>query len=143
MRIVLDTNIWISGLLLPHSKAGNLLAAWQENKLAIITSSPLLEEIKKVLLYPKIQQRIKWNEHKVQQYIDLLIFFTESVVLPKGKINVPELRDKDDLFLLKTLLASQADYLVSGDNDLLCLKNNYPILTLAEFYELLEQELIL
>ena len=52
-------------------------------------------------------------------------------------------QDKDDLFLLKTLLASQADYLVSGDNDLLCLKNNYPILTLAEFYELLEQELIL
>lgn len=55
MRIVLDTNIWVSGLLLPNSNAGKILKGWNEARFEVILSPYILEEIGKVLAYPKIK----------------------------------------------------------------------------------------
>ena len=54
MKIVLDTNIFISGVISPKSNAGKVIQEWQKNSFEIITSLELLEEIKQVLKYPKI-----------------------------------------------------------------------------------------
>jgi putative PIN family toxin of toxin-antitoxin system len=136
LKVVLDTNIWISGLLLPKSKAGKILAAWQASRFEVVTSQEILDEIKKVLLYPKIQKRIEWSEAKANQYILLLKFLTHLVAIdPKyKKIKVPN--DANDSAILQTFLTSHADYLVTGDNDLLILNLHYPIITLNEFYEI-------
>lgn len=133
MHVVFDTNIWISGLLLPNGKAGHVLSAWQNNQFTVATSPELLDEIKKVLLYPKIQKRIQWNENQVNQYILLLKFFTEVVLINKTQLTVSSERDLSDNVILKTLIASHANYLVTGDDDLLILKEHYPIITLSEF----------
>ncbi len=137
MRIVLDTNIWISGLILPKSTAGEILTAWQQNKFNIVVSQPILDELQKVLLYPKIQKRLHWDQNKVEHYLLLLQFFTELVALKKRDIKITTVRDPNDTPILATLLVSQADYLVTGDNDLLCLKEHFPIIGLAEFHELI------
>lgn len=137
MRVVLDTNIWISGLLQPQSSAAEVLSAWKENKLIVITSEPILDEIKKVLNYPKIQKHLHWDRNKIEQYLLLITFFTECVVLPESSTNIGIVRDTNDTPILDTLLVSGADYLVTGDKDLLCLKKDYPILTLSDFYNLM------
>lgn len=137
MRVVLDTNVWISGLLLPKSTAGEIIAAGEQNKFTMVISRPILDEIRKVLFYPKIQKRLHWDESKIDHYLSLLVFFAESVELKKEDIKVKVARDANDTPILHTLIASHADYLVTGDDDLLCLKQDYPIITLAEFYELI------
>lgn len=134
MRIVLDTNIWISGLLLPNSKAGLLLEAWRMGKIDIITSASILSEIQKVLLYPKISKRTGWDEAKVKEYATLIGIFTENVHNIEGHWVQVE-RDPKDSHILSTFIASNADFLVTGDNDLIELKERYAILTLNELFE--------
>jgi uncharacterized protein len=136
LKVVLDTNIWISGLLLPKSKAGKIIAAWELSKVEIVTSQAILDEIKKVLLYPKIHKRIHWDEAQIDQYILFLKFFSHFVVTKKIKSHAIVERDPADSIILNTLIASYADYLVTRDNDLLVMKENYPIITLAEFCEI-------
>jgi len=134
MRIVLDTNIWISGLLLPNSKAGLLLEAWRAGKIDIITSASILSEIQKVLLYPKISKRTGWDESKAKEYTSLIGIFTENVHnIEEHWVQVE--RDPKDSHILSTFMASKADFLVTGDTDLLELKEKYTILTLNEFFE--------
>jgi putative PIN family toxin of toxin-antitoxin system len=133
--VVLDTNIWISGLLLPKSKAGNILLQWKASKIDILTSQPILDEIRKVLLYPKIQKRIQWDEIKVDQYVSLLQFLTDFISIDADFPQVIVECDKDDSIILNTFLASKADFLVTGDNDLLVLNQKYSIVTLSEFYD--------
>ena len=135
MRVVLDTNIWISGLLQPESTAAHVLASWKENSLIVVTSQPILDEIKTVLNYSKIQKRLHWDEGKIDQFILLLTFFTDCVTLPKDSDNIGVVRDIKDTPILDTLLISKADYLVTGDKDLLSLKEDYSIITLADFHK--------
>lgn len=138
MRVVLDTNIWISGLLLPKSTAGEIIDAWKHNKFDIVISQPILDELKKVLSYPKIQKRLQWDDHKIEQYLSLLTFFTEFVQLEELKDQTNIVRDPNDRVILATLLTSQAHYLVTGDKDLLCLNQDYSIITLTDFYHLVK-----
>ncbi len=133
--MVLDTNIWISGLLLPKSNAGNILRNWKASKIDIATSQPILNEIRKVLLYPKIQKCIQWDEPKIDQYISLLQFLTEFISVDSNFPQVVVERDPNDSIILNTFLASEADYLITGDKDLLSLSEHYPIITPAEFCE--------
>lgn len=136
MRVVLDTNVWVSGLLLPHSNAGRILKSWRAAKFEVVLSPYILEEIGKVLAYPKIKKRLQWDEAKIRQYLDLLVFFTEMV--NDAEISVHVEADPKDSPILSTLVASTADYLVSGDNDLLNIKGDYPILSIVEFLQKLE-----
>ena len=138
MRVILDTNIWISGLLLPKSIAGNIIQAWQQAKYELVTSQPILDEIKQVLTYPKIQKRIRWNETKIEQYILLIKLLSNFVILPETDLVQADVRDLKDKPILATLVHSQGDYLVTGDQDLICLSHTYSIITLREFYQLIE-----
>lgn len=134
MRIVLDTNIWISGLLLPNSKAGAIIKSWREGRFNIVVSAFILQEIERVLHYPKIAKRLNWDKEKVKNYIELLSFFAESIELKAIQVEV--LKDPDDSPILATLLESQADWLITGDKVLLELKNKYPIITLEDFLKI-------
>ena len=96
-------------------------------------SEPLLVELRRVLSYPKIRQRLHWDEQQVDRYLLLLRFFAEVVDVAKVSASVP--RDHADEAVLATLLASSADYLVTGDDDLLSRRESYPIIIPAEFWQ--------
>lgn len=137
MKVVLDTNIWISGLLYPKRSAGKILKAWHDEKFTVVTSLPLVEEIRRTLSYRKIHKYLQWDEAVIDQYLLFLKFFTEQITLEGNqKVVVP--RDGKDEPILMTFLQSQAHYLVTGDEDLLSLKDQYKIISLAEFCELLD-----
>ena len=133
MLVVLDTNIWISGLLLPNSIAGVVLASWRQTKFDVALSEAILLEIERVLLYPKIAKRLHWEEDQIEQYLTFLRFF--SKIAPIDHIDVKVESDPHDSAILATLIASKADYLVTGDNDLLQLRDRHPIISLHDFHE--------
>lgn len=121
--------------MLPKSKAGDVLLQWEASKIDIVTSQPILDEIKEVLLYPKIQKRIQWDKLKIEQYLSLLQFLTEFIIIDPNVLHVVVDRDPDDSIILHTFLTSKADFLVTGDKDLLALNKEYSVITLAEFHE--------
>jgi putative PIN family toxin of toxin-antitoxin system len=131
VRAVLDTNVFVSGLLLPRSVPGQIVAAWRGGQFGAVLSEPMLLEIGQVLAYPKISKRLCWSEETLASYLTLLRFETEVVVLDAMHASVP--RDADDDMVLATLLASGADFLVTGDQDLLVLAGQHSIVTPADF----------
>lgn len=133
LRVVLDTNIWISGLLLPTSPAGKILTQWREARVSLVTSPPLIAEIGKVLVYPKINKRLEWSKEKIETYLTTLRFFTEVIEIDHLDVKVESA--PDDGIILATLIASHADYLITGDRVLLEYAKNYPVLSLKEFTE--------
>lgn len=135
MRIVIDTNIWVSGLLKPHSSAGQVIEAWKNGHYHLIISKPILDEIRTVLAYPKINKRLKWDEEKIDHFILTLEFLSDCITLEYPLTSVK--RDAKDDIILSTFLQGKANYLVTGDEDLLSMKHQYEILSLIEFCSLL------
>ncbi|HEU0219733.1 MAG TPA: putative toxin-antitoxin system toxin component, PIN family [Gallionella sp.] len=133
MRVVLDTNVLLSGLMLPDSTPGRIVAAWRRRNFDLLVSEPILEEIARVLAYPKIRKRIGWDSERISLYIALLRFEAEVVPIAGIEANVPA--DPDDNHLLATLIAGKADWLITGDSDFDGLSGQYPIISPGEFVQ--------
>jgi len=131
VKVVLDTNVLVSGLMLPDSVPGRIVAAWRGAQFELVLSESLLDEIGRVLSYPKIQGRLRWGQDEIARFLLLLRFKADIVDITGEKASVP--RDPGDDPVLATLLAADADCLVSGDSDLLALRDRFPIQTPAEF----------
>jgi len=131
MKAVLDSNIFLSGLMFPKSVPGKILTAWHHAQFDLVLSEPMLDEITRVLAYPKIRKHLAWSDETIEQFVTLLRFQAEIVDIRGIIAIVPH--DADDNPILATLIASCADCLVSGDSDLLELRNEYAIETAAEF----------
>jgi len=129
LRVVLDTNVLVSGFAYPGSVPGRIVAAWRQGGLEVVLSRYILDEFIRVL--PRLP-RVHMTPAEIRDLADSFMFIAD-VVEPEG---VPDanLRDQADQPVLLTLVASKADYLVTGDKDLLALAGQYPIVTPAEFW---------
>jgi putative PIN family toxin of toxin-antitoxin system len=130
LRVILDTNVLVSGLAYPASVPGRIVGAWQRGGLDVVLSKHILDEMVRVL--PKLS-RNKRSPAEIRDLADSFMFMAE-IVEPGGELEA-SLRDKKDQPVLGTLLTSQADYLITGDKDLLALAGRYPIVTPAAFWE--------
>jgi putative PIN family toxin of toxin-antitoxin system len=131
VKVVLDTNVLLSGLMLPESVPGRIVRAWRAAQFDLVLSEPMLDEIGRVLAYPKIERRLKWDQETISRFLLLLQFKADVVDISSTNVEVP--RDPQDVSVLATLVAGGANYLVTGDKDLLTLGHDYPIVTPAEF----------
>jgi len=131
LKAVLDTNVLVSGLAYPSSIPGRIVTAWRKGGLEVVLSRFILDELARVL--PRLNHRLNWQPSDFQDLIDLLALSTELV--EPAEIEGCELRDEKDFPVLGTLLAAKADYLITGDSDLLALSNKHPIVTPAEFWQ--------
>ena len=136
LRVVLDSNVILSGLMSPKGTTGKIIQAWKDNRLTLLICEAQLEEIKRVLAYPKIQKRLNWSTEKINLFVKLLAYRSEYLDISGVKAYVPQ--DADDEMLLATLIAANADYLVSGDSDLLDLRESYFIITPARHQAIAE-----
>ncbi len=133
MRIVLDTNVLISGLMYPDSVPGKIVTAWREAQFDVVCTLQQLQEIGRVLSYPKIQKVLQWGPETIERFLEQLLLRVELAEVDES---VDErLRDPSDSPILAGLVASKADFLVTGDGDLLALKDRFSIVTPAEFAE--------
>jgi len=134
VKVVLDTNVLLSGLMFPEGTPGRIIAAWVEARFEVAFSLDQLAEIGRVLEYPKIRRKLGWDDERIELFIKQLYIRAEVVELGPISVEVP--RDPGDapiLAILATLAAAKADVLVTGDGDLLALSDKYPIETPAEF----------
>lgn len=131
MRVVLDTNVVVSGLLMPASLAGALLRFGGEGRLQLVTSQPLIDELARVLAYPKIARRLRISAAECAAVVAAYAGDKEVIDVAETSATVPA--DAGDNMVLATLLASGADALITGDAGLLELAERHPIVTPAEF----------
>ena len=129
MRVVLDTNVLVSGLAYPGSTPGRIVATWRQGGLDVVLSRYILDELVRVL--PRLP-RIQLTTAEIRDLADSRMFLADMVE-PQGEPD-KELRDDADQPVLLTLLAARADYLITGDKDLLALGARYPVVTPAEFW---------
>jgi len=130
LRVVLDTNVLVSGLAYPLGRPGSIVNAWQRGALGLVLSRYILDEMVRVL--PRLT-RIPMSHAEIRNLADRFLLKVE-IVEPSGEVDAA-LRDKADGPVLGTLVASQADYLITGDKDLLALAGRYSIVTPAAFWE--------
>jgi putative PIN family toxin of toxin-antitoxin system len=114
VRVVIDTNIWIS-FLIGKSLTG-LSDAIINNRVKVLFSHDLFSELLEVL------QRPKFKKYFSQDAIEkLIILLHEKIELVDIVNNFDDCRDKKDNFLLDLAISGKADYLITGDADLLVL----------------------
>ena len=135
MRVVLDTNIFVSGSLYRLSHPGAILRGWEDGEFALLTCPEQIEELKATMRKPSIAARVR--PHEVGRLINSIQRLAESIApLPR----VRRSPDPTDDFLLALAEAGSADYLVTGDkHGLLALARHKHtrILSASEFAALL------
>jgi len=112
MKIVLDTNVFISGIFFSGPPA-QILKAWQERKIQIVLSKEILDE------YQRVAEELSSNfpAVNIEPIIELLTIHGE-VVETEG-ITVSACQDPDDNMFLECAIAGNSKVIVSGDNHLL------------------------
>jgi len=128
VRFVLDTNIVVAGLLW-NGKPRRIVNEIINGAVRCFTSEPLLIELERVLHYPRITKQLAKTNFSVQQWTDQYRRLATIVVpsLPAMAIA----RDPDDDQVIACALAAKAPFIVSGDNDLLVLKEHDGILIIT------------
>ena len=134
LRVVLDTNVLLSGIAFPGSVPGKIMSAWRLGSLEVVLSDFILDELRRVL--PRLSHRHGLTSAEIDDLLDILSIQAE-VLEP----HVPDeelLRDVNDLPVLGTLLAAvqvgSVNYLITGDKDLLVLGDRYPVISPADFW---------
>jgi putative PIN family toxin of toxin-antitoxin system len=130
LRVVLDANVLVSGLAYPEGIPGRIVGAWRKGSLNVVLSKYILDEMARVL--PRLK-RIEMSAAEIRDLADSFLFMVE--IVEPGADEDKALRDVADQPVLGTLLAAKADYLITGDKDLLALAGKYPIVTPAVFWE--------
>ncbi len=114
-RVVIDTNLWISFLITKnHKKLDNKI---RSGKVKLFFSLELIEEFLTVANRPKFKKY--FDKDDLELLLDLFDVYGELVDI-KSKVNI--CRDPKDNFLLALAKDAQANYLVTGDKDLLTIK---------------------
>ncbi|GCC51383.1 putative toxin-antitoxin system toxin component, PIN family [Chryseotalea sanaruensis] len=127
-KVIIDTNLWISFLI--GKELQNLKDLIVTEKIQLISTEQLISELRIVVNRPKLQKY--FDKEKVTELISLLNIVSEKVKIKKIESIC---RDPKDDFLLALSKQSKANYLVTGDKDLLEIKiyGRTEIITVKKF----------
>lgn len=129
MRVVLDTNVLVSALLSPQGIPSQLLQLWELHLFDILVSDASLDELARVLRYPKIRRRLRVSDADLDDYVHLL---GEKAIRVEPQQSVQAVSaDASDNVYLEIALAGQAHCVVTGDRHLLHLEQYQGILILT------------
>lgn len=131
MKVVLDTNIFISGIFW-KGKCNEIINLWRNDKFTLVTSLEIISELIDVLN----DFKIKLTEDLIRDWRDLIIK-NSNIVEIRGNINLIK-EDPDDNMFIETALEGKADYIISQDNHLLNIKeySGIKIINPEEFLDL-------
>lgn len=138
IRVVLDTNVFVSALINPQGAPGIIVAKWLAGEFENCLTKAMLAELDRTLGYPKVRKYVKLNESErgaLLASFDILSVPVEPLALIERNV-----RDVNDVPILAAAVTSQSQYLVTGDEDLLVLKEHAGtlIVTPREFLQLLD-----
>jgi putative PIN family toxin of toxin-antitoxin system len=136
MRAVLDTNVVVSATLIRGGKEDRILRAWQREAFELVLSPQILDEMGRALFYEKLRKARWMTEEEVAVLVRSV---ARDSVLVSGRVRVEVSRDPDDDKFLEAAIEGRAQYVVTGDKDLLGLKTyrGVRIVTPAAFLTIL------
>lgn len=111
-RAVVDTNVWVSGLINPDGPPGQVLRALRNRRFQPVATWALAEELANTLRRPKLA-RYGFTDEDIEDVLSLLAPF-----LPTVEVEVL-IRDPDDAPVVAAALTGHAEIIVTGDKDLL------------------------
>ena len=134
-RVVIDTNLVLSALVFAQGRLSPLRLAWQGAHCQPLLSSVTAAELIRVLAYPKFKLSADAQQELLADYLP----YCTTVRMPAKLPVTLDCRDKFDLPFLQLAVVGKADYLVSGDQDLLSLAGQFvcPIITADQFIKTL------
>ncbi len=115
LRVVLDSNVVLSALLFSSGSLSWLRIAWMRGRFVPLASRATIDEIVRVLTYPKFGL----GPEEISQVLADYVPFVETVPFPAEGVGAPAAADPDDQRFLDLALAGGASLLVTGDRALL------------------------
>lgn len=116
MKVVLDTNVFISGIFWEGNFCSQIIDKWRKGEFELVSSKELIEELVETL-----------NSFKIQLDEEIIIGWKNTIIRnaiivePSEKIEIIK-EDQDDNKFLETAIAGNIDFIISQDNHLLKLK---------------------
>ena len=136
LKVVLDTNVFVSSLLVRQGLPARVLDAWRERRYLLVISPAILSEIESTLRYPRIRRKYAVTDDDLTGLRTLL---ERDALLVPGNLSLagalPD--DPTDEKVLACAVEAAADLIVSGDRHLLDLGayQDIPVLTARAFLE--------
>jgi putative PIN family toxin of toxin-antitoxin system len=129
LKVVIDTNVFISAFYLPESRPAEVVFLARRNRILNFISPQILKEIELIL-----QKKLLWDNAKTQSAVRRIRNFSE-MVHPKESLEV--IADAPDNHILECAMEGQAEFIISGDKHLLKLKayQGIAIVTPVNFLE--------
>lgn len=140
LKVVIDTNVFVSATITEKGKPSQILKAWRVKKLEVIISPEILKEIGQVIFKPKIKKVSFWTDKERYQFIKDL---AKICIFTLGSLKFKKIiKHASDHKFLVAAVEGKADYIVSGDRHLRDLKiyRGIKIVSVAEFLQILENK---
>lgn len=115
LQVVIDTNVWISGLIFGGNPE-KVIRLFIEGQLIVITAEELLSELRRKIVqrFPLYEPHLALLEASIRE---------DAVLVQLGTMQISVSRDADDNKFLETAVTGDAEYIISGDKDLLTIGN--------------------
>ena len=133
MRVVIDTNVWVSGLLW-RGMPWKLLCLAEAGEVELCITPSMLVELAEVLSYERLQPRLEQLGLTPEELVAYALSLASVFEVPEGDPIV--VADPDDDIFFRCAIVAGAAYVVSGDHHLLDLGGyaGIPILTVRDFF---------
>ena len=128
--IVIDSNVWISALIFGGNPE-KILKLFIDNKAEVVMSEEIITELRRIIInkFPLFVNSLNLLEASLRK---------DTVFVQLGSITIDASRDVDDNRIIETAYIGKAQYIISGDKDLLVLKKyeDIKILNPSEFLKI-------
>ncbi len=143
IRVFLDTNVFVSALLTPESPPARILELALEGKLRLVLSSGIIKEIALVLQYPRVKKALRKRRLTSKEVEEAIFKILKTAAITPGAVVAEGIsRDPADDMILSGAAEGQADFIISGDQDLTCLESfeGIRIVNPTTFLRLIEEK---
>lgn len=141
IKVVLAANQYASALIKPRGNSARIIELVYEGQFALVMSAPIVEEVRRILSYPKLKKLHGRSPGQIDSFLKML---EKVAILTPSLLSVGVIKDDptDDKYLV-CALEGQTDFIVSGEHHLLDLETfqGIRIVNPAVFLEALGQEL--
>lgn len=117
MNAVLDTNVAVSAAISPTGPPADIIRAWCGRAFVWVSSPPLMAELNRTMRSSRLRRYLAWTDDDLDEFL-AMVERDVLLVEPSVEIRVGS-RDADDNRVLEAAVAADADFIVSGDADLL------------------------
>ena len=128
MRVVLDTNVLVSALVFKRGSLAWFRAHWRDPGVIPLASRATVNELIRVLSYPKFQLDKQEIEALLSDYLPYI-----EVVDVTATSGSPKCEDPDDQMFVELAIQGEADVLVKGDAALLAMSSSLSVLSPAQY----------